>query len=175
MPSHISQVLTFHYQRQWLLKTKTNVTSKAWGFLILYSAAIFTIEHIDQEAVLNGNLRHQRSEVCLGPHPPAYMHCMLRISFFVRTSFHGINPPIRTKCNLALQIKTINCKAYWMRIDQQLTTTANISWCLHFYWFPCEMISWKRAQKLHTDDPRGGEGGLCIWNGKGCSSSQLGL
>ena len=111
---------------------------------------------MDQETVLNGNLRHQTSEVCLGPHPPAYMHCMLRISFFVRTSFHGINPPIRTNCKLALQIKTINCKAYWMRIDQQLTTTANISWCLHFYWFPCEMIYWKRAQKFHTDDPRGG-------------------
>ena len=78
------------------------------------------------------------------------MHCMPKISFFVRKSFHGINPPIRTKCKLALQTKTIDCKAYWMRI-KQLTTTANISWCLHFYWFPCEMISWEQAQRFHTD------------------------
>ena len=118
---------------------------------------------IDQEAVLNGNLRHQRSEVCLGPHPPAYLHCMLRISFFVRTSFHGINPPIRTKCNLALQIKTIDCKAYWMRINSwQQELTFYIWWCLHFYWFPCEMISWKRAKKFHTDDPMKWEGVLVV-------------
>ena len=56
--------------------------------------------------------------------------------------------------NLALQIliKTIDCKFSLLNENQQLTTTANISWCLHFYWFLCEIISWEQAQKFHTDD-----------------------
>ena len=57
-----------------------------------------------------------------------------------------------------MQPSSSNIKNNWLQLfsllneNQQLTTTANISWCLHFYWFLCEMISWEQAQKFHTDD-----------------------
>ena len=54
MPSHVSQVLDLPLLKALAVAYKDfkkNVPSKAWGFLIFYSAAIFTIEHIDQEAV----------------------------------------------------------------------------------------------------------------------------